>query len=406
MKGHAQIGEGLEDAARREVQEECGLRITNLKRISPELKYSKGTTLTFFVSRMEPLPDPNSLECQSFFERDGKKFPEIAQYLKVPVEELPVYLYKGLASLIVGNNLLAEVMDGNTVNEAKAKKDPSEQVDEYIKSLSRDQIQTLTLRCSELLDKWNEPQGSDTILRVRQTVDNDDRFLGFLRKTVPLTEPKPRDMGANTFVQKFFDPPFDVEAFIGKMAREKGIPFVQAEKEWSRANLDKTHVGRYAHMLADDAVNGRPPSKEGENPKEIAVYTAIYDYARKLVKGATNVESEVSLHADSAYVGGKFDLLMKKKGVWTLVDWKTNDENLDDIPTGKVGIDKLTKDINNNSYNKYALQLNVYEWAAKDSGKIPRNAKVSKELHHFRYLEEGKPVKITVVKVPDMQELV
>ncbi len=76
-----------------------------------------------------------------------------------------------------------------------------------------------------MLDKWNEPQGSDTVLRVRQVVDNDDRFLKFLRKTVPLTEPKPRDMGANTFVQHFFDPPFDLEAFIGKMAREKGIPF-------------------------------------------------------------------------------------------------------------------------------------------------------------------------------------
>jgi hypothetical protein len=56
----------------------------------------------------------------------------------VPVEELPVYLYKGLASLIVGNNLLAEVMDGNQVNEARVKKDPTEQVDEYIKSLSKD----------------------------------------------------------------------------------------------------------------------------------------------------------------------------------------------------------------------------------------------------------------------------
>ena len=56
------------------------------------------------------------------------------------------------------------------------------------------------MRCVELLDKWNEPQGSDTVLRVRHTVDNDERFLKFLRKTVPLTEPKTRDMGANNFV--------------------------------------------------------------------------------------------------------------------------------------------------------------------------------------------------------------
>lgn len=291
------------------------------------------------------------------------------------------------------------------MNEARVKKDPRQQVKEYLDSLPDDLVEKLNTRCTELLDKWGV-EVDDTPIELMNQEMGDERFMQFLRKTVPLTEPKTRDMGANTFVQKFFDPPFDIEAFIGKMARDKGIPFAEAEQEWNRANLDKTHVGRYAHMLADDAVNGRPPSKEGENPKEIAVYTAIYDYARKLVKGATDVESEVSLHASSATVGGKFDLLMKKKGVWTLVDWKTNGEELDDIPTGKVGIDELTKNLNNNSYNKYALQLNVYEWAAKDSGKIPKNAKVSKELHHFQYIEDGKPVKITVVKVPDMQELV
>ncbi len=87
---------------------------------------------------MNPLPDPDSLECQSFFERDEKKFPEIAQYLKVPVGELPTYLYKGLASLIVGNNLLAKVMDDNKVNEERVKKNSSDQVDEYLRSLSED----------------------------------------------------------------------------------------------------------------------------------------------------------------------------------------------------------------------------------------------------------------------------
>ena len=132
----------------------------------------------------------------------------------------------------------------------------------------------------------------------------------------------------------------------------------------------------------------------------------MYEYAKALVSGATDVESEVSLHASSVTVGGKFDLLMKKNGKWVLVDWKTNGEELEDIPNGKVGLDELTKDINNNPYNKYALQLNVYEWAAKDSGKIPKDAIVSKELHHFQYLEDGKPVKITVVNVPDLQELV
>ena len=268
-------------------------------------------------------------------------------------------------------------------NEAKVKANFNVQVEEYLDKLSEmpELIDKLRLRCVELMDKWGE-MGSDPIQRIRNMM-GDERFLKFLKKTVSLTEPKVRDMGANTFVSYFFDPPFDNEAFIGKMAKDRGIPFTQAEEEWQRSNLDKTHIGRYAHMLADDAVNGRPPSKEGTNPKEVAIYTAIYDYARNLVKGASDVESEVSLHADSVTVGGKFDLMMKKGGQWVLVDWKTNGEELDDIPNGKVGLDELTKDINNNPYNKYALQLNVYEWAAKDSGKIPKDSVVSKELHHF-----------------------
>ena len=293
----------------------------------------------------------------------------------------------------------------NQFNEARVKKDPMQQVREYLDSLPDDLVEKLNTRCAELLDKWGV-EVDDTPIELMNQEMGDERFLKFLRKTVPLTEPKTRDIGANTFVSKFFDPPFDIEEFIGNMAKEKGIPFTQAEEEWQRSNLDKTHIGRYAHMLADDAVNGRPPSKEGENPKEVAIYTSIYDYVRELVSDATDVESEVSLHASSATVGGKFDLLMKKNGVWTLVDWKTAGEDLNDIPNGKVGLDDLTKNINNNAYNKYALQLNVYEWAAKDSGKIPKDAVVSKELHQFQYLEDGKPVKITVIKVPDLQELV
>lgn len=125
-----------------------------------------------------------------------------------------------------------------------------------------------------------------------------------------------------------------------------------------------------------------------------------------MIEGATDVESEVSLHANDVNVGGKFDLMFKKNGQWTLVDWKTNGEDLDDIPNGKFGIEEVTKDLNNNSYNKYALQLNVYEWAAKNSGKIPFDATVSKELHHFQYDEGNNIVNIKVVKIPDMQELV
>ena len=361
MKGHAQVGEDLDEAAKRETFEECGIHLTNLEQISSDLQYTKKDTLRFYISVMDPLPDVKTLKCCSyFFDDKGRKIPEIVKFHKIPIDELTTYVYSGISRLIGENDLIEEIKGRfNLVQEAKAKKDPRQQVKEYLDSLPDDLVEKLNTRCAELLDKWGV-EVDDTPIELMNQEMGDERFMQFLRKTVPLTEPKTRDMGANTFVQHFFDPPFDLEAFIGKMSRDKGIPFTQAEKEWSRANLDKTHVGRYAHILANDAVNGRPPSKEGENPKEIAVYTAIYDYAKKLVEGATDVESEVSLHASSATVGGKFDLLMKKNGVWTLVDWKTNGEELDDIPTGKVGIDELTKDIN--SKNRNTSKFKTQTW--------------------------------------------
>lgn len=288
----------------------------------------------------------------------------------------------------------------------ESKKSPEEQVKEYFSNLTPEMKEKVLVRCVELLDKWGTEVEPGNEIGAVWTFVGDSQFLSMLKKIAPLKEPKLRDMGANTFVSHFMDLPFDQEAYLGKVAKEKGIPYVQAKEEWERSNLDKTHLGRYAHMIANDAANGNPPSKEGTNLKECAVYKAIYEYARDLVDGADQVESEVSLHANDVNVGGKFDLMFKKNGQWTLVDWKTNGEDLSDVPTGKFGLDDVTRDLNNNSYNKYALQLNVYEWAAKNSGKIPEDSVVRKELHHFQYDEGKNIVNIRVVDVPDMQELV
>lgn len=138
LKGHAQIGEDLEDAAKRETWEECGLHITDLRQISSDLQYTKNDTLRFYLSEMNPLPDMKSLKCSSYFVDDkGRKIPEVVKFHKIPLDELATYVYRGLARLIVENGLIEKVKEMlNVVNEARAKKDPSEQVDDYIKSLS------------------------------------------------------------------------------------------------------------------------------------------------------------------------------------------------------------------------------------------------------------------------------
>ena len=104
LKGHAQIGEDLEDAAKRETWEECGLHITDLRQISSDLQYTKNDTLRFYLSEMNPLPDMKSLKCSSYFVDDkGRKIPEVVKFHKIPLDELATYVYRGLARLIVEN---------------------------------------------------------------------------------------------------------------------------------------------------------------------------------------------------------------------------------------------------------------------------------------------------------------
>ena len=50
-----------------------------------------------------------------------------------------------------------------------------------------------------------------------------------------------------------------MEEFIGKMAKEKGIPFTSAEAEWERSKLDKTAhelygIDNFSDMIADENV--------------------------------------------------------------------------------------------------------------------------------------------------------
>lgn len=110
-KGHAHVGEDLEDAAKREVYEEIGLRLYSVTPITSKLKYLKGTTLTFFVAYLDTLPPAKSLQCKSFYEYNGKQYPEIAKYHLVPLEDLETYLYKGLAKLIIDNDIKEKAMN-------------------------------------------------------------------------------------------------------------------------------------------------------------------------------------------------------------------------------------------------------------------------------------------------------
>jgi len=92
-KGLHEDGESLSETAKREVFEETGIKVNNLKELGI-FKYnsSKNVALTLYYTN--ELPSLSTMKCDSFFERDGKKLPEIKGYYYVKPEELKNLLYK------------------------------------------------------------------------------------------------------------------------------------------------------------------------------------------------------------------------------------------------------------------------------------------------------------------------
>ena len=111
FKGHVQDNECLTTAALREVKEESniGLSLKDISTITGPFNYINGDRIIFFVCVLDTLPDINSLKCNSYFEVNGKKYPEIAKYFKVKLKDLPNNLYKTLSKVVVDNNILDDV---------------------------------------------------------------------------------------------------------------------------------------------------------------------------------------------------------------------------------------------------------------------------------------------------------
>src|ERR1035437_6645046 len=88
-KGLKEEGESSEEAARREVKEETGIDLTELKLTEgKEVIYrSKKKELKPFFAKVKVSPEEVNLHCSSLVKLPGRSFPEICEFRWVTTEE-------------------------------------------------------------------------------------------------------------------------------------------------------------------------------------------------------------------------------------------------------------------------------------------------------------------------------
>lgn len=100
-KGVACPYESLRNAAVRELQEETGLQARPEALIDCGLHlYRPGKDLALFLLRMTTMPDPATLQCDSYFIRNGRKFREFDRFACVPLEEAPAKTGRDMRRLL------------------------------------------------------------------------------------------------------------------------------------------------------------------------------------------------------------------------------------------------------------------------------------------------------------------
>lgn len=100
-KGIVEAGESLVAAARRELQEETGLRApaTALRPLGV-FPYRTGKDLALFRWDLLRLPDPQALSCSSTFAWNGRALPEFDRFGLFTLDEARQRVGKAMAALL------------------------------------------------------------------------------------------------------------------------------------------------------------------------------------------------------------------------------------------------------------------------------------------------------------------
>lgn len=90
------------DCAWRELYEETNLKVIKdyLLPVLLNEYYTKNKNLNIYIYKIKKLPDLKELKCNSYFDFNGNKIPEIDEYKYISFSEIENYLFKSLVPII------------------------------------------------------------------------------------------------------------------------------------------------------------------------------------------------------------------------------------------------------------------------------------------------------------------
>lgn len=188
----------------------------------------------------------------------------------------------------------------------------------------------------------------------------DERITFDSEKHAYTIDGHPDVISVSEIIGKFF-PEFDSEYWSKKKAKQRGVAVETILKEWKEKGETASKLGTYLHEQIENFYNKKPHDSG----------TIEFKYFMDFVKKYPQMEehrTEWRVFDEELMIAGTIDMIYRnpKTDDYFMFDWKRSEKVVDGLsqpikPAFQFACGELSH-LSDNSYNKYALQQNMYKY--------------------------------------------
>ena len=193
-------------------------------------------------------------------------------------------------------------------------------------------------------------------------------------------------ISVSELISRYFKP-FDVVKISKRVAENRNITPAEVIKEWDDNRNNAIDFGNKIHELAellllyDESDDVELVFQYPDNIREKNAFKYIEDIVEKIKGNFEILGVEKIVFDPKIKIAGTIDLFLKYNDFFIICDWKTNREIVSTNKFNTFGLGPLS-DIADNNFNRYALQLNFYEYLLKLMRYVDKDTKIYKILLH------------------------
>jgi len=195
------------------------------------------------------------------------------------------------------------------------------------------------------------------------------------------------------FINTYF-PKFDFNLISLRYAEKNNLDVEEVRQAWKDKTKLGTKVHNYASFLLTRKQIYATISNSGE---EKHYFKQVKQAVKALYFFGLQVECSECILGDPLWkIGGTTDIILRYQDSIHIYDWKTSNE----IKTENVYQTALPPiaHLSDTNFNKYSLQLNLYEYIMRNNGYFPWAKQFIKRIIHVT------PTTYTFIDVPDLQK--